>query len=228
MVVSVIVPTYNYGHLILETLENVRRQSHVDWECLIIDDGSTDDTRAAVAPILDADPRFRYVFQANQGLSGARNTGLREAKGDFIQFLDSDDLIEPTKIERQLANLADHPEVDIVYGDSRTFYREDVRDAPYSTWGQPELDRPRVHGRGRDLALALVRYTFLVHAPLLGASVVRDVGPFDPSLRLSADWHFWVRCALAGKTIHHEPIRGTLAMYRRHESSMCASHRGLV
>jgi glycosyltransferase involved in cell wall biosynthesis len=228
MLVTIILPAYNDGHMIGETLSGLRSQTYSDWECVIVDDGSSDDTKVAVAPILDSDPRFRYVFQANQGLAGARNTGLRVAKGGYIQFLDSDDLIEPTKIERQLAYLVDHPEVDIVYGDSRTFYREDVREGPCSTWGEPELDRPRVHGSGPDVVLSLLRYTFIVHAPLLRASVVRDVGPFDTSLRFSEDWHFWVRCALAGKTIHHEPLPGTLAMYRRHASSMSANPRALV
>jgi len=94
--VSVVVPTHNYAHFLPVALDSVLAQTYRDWECIIVDDGSTDDTAAVADVYVRRDPRFRYIHQANRGLAGARNTGVRNARGDGIQFLDADDrLLSP-------------------------------------------------------------------------------------------------------------------------------------
>ena len=100
--VTIIVPTYNYGHLIGETLNCLINQVFKDWEAIIIDDGSTDETEKVVLKYTAIDSRIKYSKQENKGVSVARNLGVKLAKGNFIQFLDADDLISPQKINLQL------------------------------------------------------------------------------------------------------------------------------
>src|SRR5919112_808436 len=119
--VSVVVPSYNYGHLIRETLESLAAQTYEHWECVVVDDGSKDDTRAVVEAYAAGDPRVRYVWQENARQGAARNNGLRHSSGDYFQFLDADDLLEPHKFERQVEYLESHPEVDVVYSGVRYF-----------------------------------------------------------------------------------------------------------
>ncbi|RXP52572.1 glycosyltransferase family 2 protein [Lutibacter sp. HS1-25] len=100
--VSIIMATYNRAHFILETLESIQKQTHTNWECLIIDDGGTDNTKEVIKPILDNDNRFQYLQRSNaykKGLPGSRNYGLDLAKGDYIIFFDDDDIVHPQNLE---------------------------------------------------------------------------------------------------------------------------------
>lgn len=101
--VSIITPAYNCGRFIAETIRSVLNQTHQDWEMLIVDDCSSDNTREIVEEFCKADPRIKYhCLQKNSGAAGARNTALRMASGKWIAFLDSDDLWRPQKLERQI------------------------------------------------------------------------------------------------------------------------------
>jgi glycosyltransferase involved in cell wall biosynthesis len=104
---SVIVPVYNRAATVLPTLESVRDQTFTDFECIVVDDGSKDgeELRAGVGSL--GDPRFRYVRRENGGASAARNTGVEQARGEIVAFLDSDDRWLPEKLERDLAGGAD-------------------------------------------------------------------------------------------------------------------------
>ena len=103
--VSIVVPTYNRGYCIAATLDSVIAQTHKDWEALIVDDGSTDDTADIIQRRYGDDSRVRYVRQENAGVCSARNRGIATARGSFVALLDSDDLWEPWKLELQLAPL---------------------------------------------------------------------------------------------------------------------------
>ncbi len=100
--ISVIIPAYNAEVFINETLSSVKNQTYTNWECIIIDDGSTDNTGTIAKEYIGADKRFHYIFQSNKGLSAARNAGLQLATGNLIQFLDADDVLLPLKFEKQL------------------------------------------------------------------------------------------------------------------------------
>lgn len=105
--VSIITPTYNCGRFIAETIESVLAQTHSDWEMIIVDDCSTDNTAEVVARYND--PRIHYICnERNSGAALTRNRALREAKGRWIAFLDSDDLWEPTKLQEQLSFMQQH------------------------------------------------------------------------------------------------------------------------
>lgn len=103
--VTIIMATYNRAHFIVETLNSIQQQRFKDWECLIIDDGGTDNTQEVITPILKKDLRFKFLKRPNtykKGISGSRNYGLDIAAGDFIIFFDDDDLIHPQNLELSL------------------------------------------------------------------------------------------------------------------------------
>jgi glycosyltransferase involved in cell wall biosynthesis len=223
-VVTVIIPTYNYAHFLGQAIESVQAQTFQDWECIVVDDGSVDNTSEVVARHAQADKRIRYVHQANRGLAAARNTGLELATGEFIQFLDSDDLIETKKIEKQLQFLEQHPEIDIVYGNTRYFRTAHPDERLYSAWGEEKSWMPEI-AEGADALKALVQRVIVVHAPLLRRSVVAEVGLFDESMKACEDWHFWIRCAAFGKRFRYLEAADTLALIRWHAQSMSQQDR---
>ncbi|NLP58164.1 glycosyltransferase family 2 protein [Lutibacter sp. B1] len=100
--VTIILATYNRAHLINETLQSIQNQSYKNWECIIVDDGGTDNTHEIIEPILKVDTRFQYLKRPNdykKGLSGSRNFGLDKAIGDYIIFFDDDDIVHPQNLE---------------------------------------------------------------------------------------------------------------------------------
>ena len=119
--ISVIVPCFNYGRFLGEALESVIAQTYENWECLIIDDGSTDNTREVARQYCEQDSRIKYHYQKNRGTSAAKNKGLGQSKGEFIQFLDADDLIEKEKLNTHVETLNKNIAVGLVYSDSIFF-----------------------------------------------------------------------------------------------------------
>ncbi|MCG3154499.1 MAG: hypothetical protein DKINENOH_01093 [bacterium] len=228
--VSIIIPTYNYGHFIAQTLDSVLEQTFQDWECLIVDDGSTDETFQVVKRCLDKDKRFRYhAHQSNQGLSAARNTGLKESKGKYIQILDADDVLEKRKIEIHATYLENHPEVDIVYGNVRYFRTENTGEKLFGRWrnsGEAPW-MPETSGKGYSVLETLVRRNIMVvNAPLFRKSVFDDVGIFDEELYSRSDWDYWIRCAEKGKYFQYLEMPQTLALVRWHIASMSNEESG--
>ena len=120
-IVSIVVPCYNHGKYLPETLDSVMAQSFKDWECVIVDDGSTDDTEAVALDYCKKDTRFKYIYQENQGAPVACNTGFRSTSGEFILRLDADDLIASSYVEKAVAHFMDFPETSIVCCRGRYF-----------------------------------------------------------------------------------------------------------
>ena len=218
--VSVIVPCYNYGWVLSETLNSVLGQTYSAWECIVVDDGSFDNTRQIAEEYSRRDCRFKYVFQPNQGISAARNTGIRESDGDYIQFLDADDLLVPTKLELQVAFLNSRPEIDLVYGDVRYFRHGSSEMLSRSFNMNDDRWMAEVEGDGPKLLTALVSGNIMVmNAPLLRSSLLISVGPFSEHIRYMEDWEFWVRCGMAGACFHYENSPLMRALVRVHPTS---------
>ncbi|MDQ3665031.1 MAG: glycosyltransferase family 2 protein [Acidobacteriota bacterium] len=218
--VSVITPTYNYGHLIGETFECLRSQTYTHWECVVVDDGSTDNTAEVVAAYVARDPRIKYLRQQNQFQAAARNLGLRHSAGEYVQFLDADDKIEPCKLERQVAYLEQHPEVDIIYGGVRYFTDAGIDESLHSVDEDNQPWMRELSGQGRELVSALVRRNLMVvNAPLVRRRVIDAVEPFAEPLSPVEDWDYWVRCAIKGMRFQYENLEGTLALVRAHPVS---------
>lgn len=230
--VSVVVPSYNYAHLIRETLASLAAQTYGVWECVVVDDGSTDDTRAVVEAYAATDARVRYVRQENARQAAARNNGIRHASGDYFQFLDSDDLLEPRKFERQVEYLEQHPDVDIVYSGVRYFDSAGAGlgvSRQYSVWDDGGQWMPEVSGRGRVLMERLLRNNIMVvNAPLVRRRVIEAVGEFDADLTPVEDWDYWTRCAAAGLLFKYEDAEGVRALVRSHELSASLDGRRML
>ena len=223
---SVIVPTYNYGRFIGETLECLRAQTYDNWECIIIDDGSTDDTAERVSRFMEQDTRFKFLRQENALQAAAKNNGLRNSAGEYIQFLDADDLIESQKLERQVEYLEAHTHVDVVYGSMRYFKTEAPDERLYWVWGENKPWMPETSGSGKEVLAALVRQNIMViNSPLIRRRVVDAVGLFDDKLPPAEDWDYWVRCAAAGMRFQFEDLPGTMALVRWHSSSSSHDRR---
>ncbi|WP_339836307.1 glycosyltransferase family 2 protein [uncultured Flavobacterium sp.] len=127
--VSIIIPCYNQEEFIGETLQSVLNQTYCNWECIIVDDGSTDNSAAIIKDIATKNQNINYIYKKNEGVSKARNVGLDIAKGQFIQFLDADDLLNAPKIERSLQEIKNNKDLQIVVtnfkmisSDSKEFY----------------------------------------------------------------------------------------------------------
>jgi len=230
--VSVVVPSYNYGHLIRETLDSLAAQTYGAWECVVVDDGSKDDTRAVVEAYAAADPRVRYVRQENARQGAARNNGIRHSSGEYFQFLDSDDLVETRKFERQVEYLETHPDVDIVYSGVRYFDSEGSglgHSRQYSVWDDGGQWMPEVSGRGRVLLEPLLRNNIMVvNSPLVRRRVIEAVGEFDAGITPVEDWDYWTRCALAGFFFQYKDEEGERALVRAHEMSASLDGRRMM
>ncbi len=230
--VSVVVPSYNYGHLIGETLDSLAAQTYGAWECVVVDDGSTDDTRAVVERYAARDARVRYVRQENARQAAARNNGVRHSSGAYFQFLDADDMLEPRKFERQVGYLESHADVDIVYSNVRYFDSEGAglgQSRRYSVWDDGGLWMPEVSGRGRALMPRLLRNNIMVvNAPLVRRRVVEAVGEFDEGLTPVEDWDYWARCAAAGFAFRYDDAEGVRALVRAHELSASLDGRRMM
>jgi glycosyltransferase involved in cell wall biosynthesis len=180
--VSVVIPTYNYGHCVAEAVDSALAQTYPAVEVLVVDDGSTDDTRARLAPYGD---RIRYIHQPNRGLSAARNTGIRNANGTFVALLDSDDTFHPRKLELQMRYLSSHPEVPFLAACS-------VDGVTRPPW--PELpEQPAV--RRVKLEELVVRTRFGSCGVVVRKDCFDRVGLFDESLRSVEDRDMWIRLA---------------------------------
>ncbi len=230
--VSIILPNFNFGHLISETLDSVLSQSLQDWECIIIDDGSTDNSFGIIKSYL-TDKRFKYIYQRNKGLAGARNTGLRNASGKYIQYLDSDDKLEPFKLELHSKFLDENPDVGIVYGLAKYFYSE----APDLLYGKRNGDvcwgddswMLGISGKGKDIYLTLAKNNLMaVNCAMFRKTVIDVVGYNDEKLYNRQDYDFWLRCAENGISFSFQNLYGTLALVRTHKESMSTNRKKVL
>ena len=203
--VSVIIPCYNYARFLPDAVASVLAQTFTNWELIVVDDGSTDATLTTAQQLMAQHPdrHIRLLHQPNQGNAAARNTGAERAAGEYIMYLDADDLIAPTYLERTAAILRDQPAIGFVYTGMRLF-GEDRHDWPSTTYDARALPFENV---------------VLSHA-LLRRAAWEQVGGFDnihPLYGLE-DWDFWLRLAAAGWQGRH--VDELLVFYRRHERSM--------
>ena len=194
--VSIIVPCYRAAGTLAATLDSIEGQSHADWECLVIDDGSPDDCADIAKARSARDARFKLIRQENAGLARARNRGIAEAHGRYLLFLDPDDLIAAGKLACHLA--VPPPDLTLAYGGCRFF----TDNPKHLTLGRDGSDRPWMPGLEGNAASVLSALAWEnivpVSAPLVPAALVRQVGGFDADLSAMEDWDFWIRCTRAG------------------------------
>jgi glycosyltransferase involved in cell wall biosynthesis len=192
--VSVIVPAYNAAATLQATLNSVVQQTFALWEVVIINDGSTDDTGVIAEDWAKRDRRFRVLHQERSGVSAARNRGLREARYPFVLFLDADDGIASTHLERTMGMLESDPTLDAVHCGWQFILRSGVTGRQHL--GSDEADL------FEHLALSC---HFVIHACVLRRDLALAVGGFDVSLVTSEDWDFFQRIAHTGARFGRVP-----------------------
>lgn len=196
--VTVIIPAFNAADTISATLRSACRQSHRNLEIMVIDDGSRDNTADHVERAMAADHRIRLIRQDNAGVAAARNTGLAEARGEFVAPLDADDLWHIDKVARQVRRWNQTSDAAMVY-----CWSVDIDDDDRVI--ERRLDAPRFEG---DVSAALVVANFIDNSsvPLFRREALIDAGGWDEKLRACKaqgceDWMLYLRIATAGKVL---------------------------
>lgn len=184
--VSVVMAAKNYARFLPEAVESVRAQTFADWELLIIDDGSSDNTPEVVRPFL-SDPRVRYFRADRLGQSRAKNLGIGLSRGEFVAFLDADDAWEPTKFEKQLALFTNRPNVGVV------FCRRSMMDEKGTPLARPAGTVPPP--RGEVLREMFVQNFVCFSSAIVRRAVFSRTGAFDPQWDLAIDFDLWLRVA---------------------------------
>jgi glycosyltransferase involved in cell wall biosynthesis len=196
--VSIVIPTYNRAAKVRDTIESVLAQTVTDLEVIVVDDGSSDDTGTVLGKIFG--DRIRYYAQANQGVSVARNKGIAEARGEWIAFLDSDDLWEKEKLEWQFKALERFaPHCAACYADVRLLNNPETRTLFQMAEGGCRHEETM--GVNSDVLTRLVRpggagMVVCLSSLVARADVVRKTGGFDPNLLYSQDSEFMFRLAM--------------------------------
>ena len=209
--VSVIIPAYAAAKFVGKALDSVFAQTFKNYEVLVINDGSPDtpELERVLEPYAR---RIVYLTQENRGLSGARNTGIRAARGEFVALLDADDLWEPNYLERQLAEIQSRHELDVVYSDALIF--GDSIDA-----GRRFMDLCPSHGPVTLESLITQKCNVMVSVLARRESLIK-AGLFDEKLRSVEDFDLWLRLLKSGGQIGYH--RSVLVRYRRHPASLSA------
>ncbi|HJX31876.1 MAG TPA: glycosyltransferase [Thermodesulfobacteriota bacterium] len=191
---SVIIPVYNGERYLAESIQSVLAQDYRPIEIIVVDDGSTDGT----AEIARFYKNIRYLFQKNKGLSGARNTGIAAAQGEFLAFLDADDMWMPEKLSRQVSYLAQHPDVGFVYAHRRMIIEEGVKTPSWYI----EHDSP-----------GLIPSTLVARK-----NIFETVGYYNPDYKFAENAEWLARARDAG--IPMAVLPETLLIYRVHDRNL--------
>lgn len=222
-VISVLIPLYNSSRHVEGALNSLCEQSYGNWQAIVVNDGSTDDTVTKVQPFL-ADPRFQYLEQSNAGVAAARNAALRTATGTWICLLDHDDRWMPIKLEKQLAFAAAH-DLDIL--GTGAIAVQGMTRKPYSEFYDPAYIASLEQGVGdptADMFGLLIRHNFLVASSvMLRKSHFENHGPFDMRLAPAEDYDMWLKCMPDGRLGY---LSEPLVEYRIHDGN--ASHNFIV
>ena len=193
---TTIVPVYNRPRQLVEAVESVLSQDYRPIEVVVVDDGSTDETGTVAEGLASAHPEVRVVHQANGGPGRAREAGRQQARGEFIQYLDSDDLLLPGKFSAQVAGLRARPECGVSYGWTR--FRSASGAVAPEAW----------KGSGRSVDAMFPSFLesrwWDTPTPLYRRSVCDSAGPWT-ELWLEEDWEYDCRVAALGTRLHHHP-----------------------
>jgi len=226
--ISIIVPCYKQAQFLPEALNSLLAQSFQDWECIIVNDGSPDNTAEVAGVWINKDTRFHYIEKSNGGISSARNCGLATARGEFIQFLDADDLLEPEKLSWQVSFLDVHPQTGIVYGDMQYFLEDNSSERRYTISGANEPWMAKVWQDPRQPLEKLLHGNIMgIHCPLIRRAVIERAGFFREGMHAMEDWYFFLRCAAAGAIFDYSPAPNTLALVRLHAASKTNDRIGM-
>lgn len=208
--ISVVVPTFNCAGFIGEALHSVLAQTCRDFRIIVVDDGSTDDTREQLQPF---ERDITYLHQANQGPSVARNLAARHADGEFIAYLDADDAWLPARLEKQVRFFDENPRAGMVHADTTV-----VDEGGMTLFKQFNVEHGR-HGFHGDCLHELLQSSRVFMPTVMERlDFFHESGGFDTSIRYGEDYLRWIRIALSGRQIGY--IEEPLARYRWRGNSL--------
>lgn len=212
--ISIVTPVYNVEKFIVETIESVLKQTYTNWELLLIDDGSTDSSPQLCKEYVLKDKRIKYFHKQNGGQASARNLGIKNASGEYITFLDSDDLYSDDKLEQHLIDLKENP-ADFYYGAGYKLF-ENKQDNKIETYNW-------FYGKYTGTKFFKILYhscSVNINSVLVKKSLFDSVGLFDenPILRGTEDLDLWLRIALNINTIYGNPK--PKVYYRIHDNGI--------
>ena len=211
MLVSIIMPAFNASKTIFDSINSVQSQTYQNWEMIIIDDGSTDNTKDIITPFL-SDYRIKYLRQLNSGPSIARNNGINKAKGKYLAFLDSDDIWKPNKLELQLNHFIRNPNCCLIHTNYSTFESNTQNSKPFrqtpwfSNWDENER--------------LLMFDTIGTLTVLTETQLIKNLGGFNNDLHGTEDWDLWIRVSKEGKIFK---LNDDTAYYRIHPHGISQS-----
>jgi glycosyltransferase involved in cell wall biosynthesis len=209
--ISIIIPSFNTAHYLCEAVDSVLNSTFKDFEIIIVDDGSTDNTKQVVSKYNNT-PSVNYIYQSNKGLAGARNTGISAAQGKYLVFLDSDDVILSDKLEVQFNYLENNKDIDVVYSLSECFVENDLND-------RIKINFPIFEG---NVLPQLLNGNFMhVNSIMVRKEKVVAVGCFNSNYRELEDWDLWLRMSIEGSKF--KCISHVLSLVRVRRDSMTAN-----
>ena len=209
--ISIIIPCYNQAKYLEECLQSVAQQTFTDWECILINDGSTDKTEEISKKWLEKDDRFQYIFTENKGVSNARNLGLEKAKGDFIQFLDADDKMNLQNFEKKMAFSADG---DIIVSEFNILTNNQYVPG-YNKLKQEYLNFDTLFFGWETV------FTIPIHTALISRQLLKNFS-FNATLLCFEDWLMWLHITKQNpKTVFIDEI---LVTYRKENQKSASSN----
>jgi len=206
--VSVVIPVYNGARYLAQAIQSVLDQTYKNFELIIVDDGSTDHTREVVCSFIEKEQLpIRYIFQNNGGEALARNTGIAAAKGDYLAFIDADDMWMPNKLEQEVSLLEESKGIGLVFTSYRACIGEKVTDEVVS------VDRQKLDGNLLSFEELLKRSFIAPSAIVVRKEIMQQVGPFDSSFKMCTDYDMWLRISQITNIAY---IDEPLMIYRIH------------
>lgn len=214
--ITVIIPCYNQGIYLSEAVASVFDQTHTEWECIIVNDGSTDNTEQVAMEWTKFDKRFHYLKKSNGGLSSARNAGLSNANGEYVQFLDADDMITSTKFSKQLSALNGKPSKTVAISDHYPFDHTTKEFTP-RMYTPPFLDEQNFKKEivtEWEFRRSIPPHNLLIPRSILVENNLR----FQESLPTHEDWTLWCQLFYYADGICFQNDK--MALFRMHSDSM--------
>lgn len=209
--ISVIIPTYNYGEYVSEALDSVLAQTYKDYEIIVIDDGSTDNTKDIVGKYIENSiGNIKYIYQENKGVSNARNTGIKNARGEYIAFLDADDIWFPDKLELQMDLFEKNPELGLVFCNTFSFNE-------HSSSKKTGFQLNPAGEPAKILQSLVIRNRISTNTVIVKKRYFDKTGLFDEDLRFGEDYDMWLRIAKYYKVDY---LNTVLTKYRLHVNNL--------
>ena len=214
--ISIIVPCYNQAQFLPEALQSVLEQTYTNWECIIVNDGSPDNTDEVAQEWLAKDKRFKYVVKKNGGLSSARNAGMEVSNGEWVQFLDSDDCIHPDKLKDAIEVFNNAPNKKLVVSQYKMFTSSinQLAETPIN-YNQDSLTYENILFNWGNT------FVIPIHCGIFSLSILKEI-KFDENFKAVEDWIMWLSFfKITEEAVYIDRV---LAFYRNNENSMTKDH----